>query len=497
MLAEDKHIHQWPWFPTQGSQKGDAVTYDANRNFDSIYEAFFAIERSPWWTRMWTVQEAILPKTGLLTYDTWTMSLQSVIAAGQSYFGHFLKDCCQHAALQLPMIIRSTAEMFCRLAVSFYGDRKGSEFEDNLYERHTAFGYRECKDPRDKVYGLLGIAGNSFLTPDYTLSKSEVFFQATYSMLSVSGGTLQSLTGPQYGPAPGKWATWVRNFDAPSNYIEAGIAWDRLILHNSGIYNACNSHRSNSVLLMARARPESDKASQVGLETVGRRVGIVAFASQARASMFERHDMRNSFRRWMLEALDWDVMHKPAYASASGNTCEDPNIVMSLWRTLLGGTGIKAGIGFEDWDKFVPTAISLLAEFLAWLREEIDQLSYTLNSSLFMSTHGRCYFKAENDDHGLCYPGTCIGDEVWVLDGGRVPFILRPAHLDRDGKQALRPLDEEAFRDYGRYEFREDRRSEMAPEGYYQFIGDCYFDGVMNGEAVRNSTFREQTIILV
>lgn len=267
MLAENKHIHQWPWFQTQASQKGDAVTYDANHNYDSIYEAFFAIERSPWWTRMWTVQEAILPKTGLLTYDTWTMSLQSVIAAGQSYFGHFLKDCCQHAALQLPMTIRSTAEMFCRLAVSFYGDRKGSEFEDNLYERHTAFSYRECKDPRDKVYGLLGIAGNSLLTPDYTLSKSKVFFQATYSMLSVSGGTLQSLTGPQYGPAPGKWATWVRNFDAPSNYIEAGIAWDRLILHNSGIYNACNSHRSNSALLMARARPESDKASQVGLET--------------------------------------------------------------------------------------------------------------------------------------------------------------------------------------------------------------------------------------
>jgi hypothetical protein len=141
--------------------------------------------------------------------------------------------------------------------------------------------------------------------------------------------------------------------------------------------------------------------------------------------------------------------------------------------------------------------MKLLAWFVAWLKEENGTANVAHDRVVSVATHGRCYFKTETNNQGLCYPSTCVGDEVWVLDGGTVPFILRSTYLDQEERQALRPWDPQEFTPNGENESRESRQSGEAPEGYYQFIGDCYLDGYMNGEAVQNNTFRERSIVLV
>jgi len=124
-------------------------------------------------------------------------------------------------------------------------------------------------------------------------------------------------------------------------------------------------------------------------------------------------------------------------------------------------------------------------------------LNATLCHMISVITHGRCYFKAENDGQGLCYPHARVGDEIWVLDGGKVPFVLRPAHLDQKERDALRSEHADGF-GFDEGDVSSGSQQFGKPiDGYYQFIGDCYFDGYMHGEAVRDSSIREQSIVLV
>jgi hypothetical protein len=65
---------------------------------------------------------------------------------------------------------------------------------------------------------------------------------------------------------------------------------------------------------------------------------------------------------------------------------------------------------------------------------------------------GRVLFCTESGFMGLGPDWMCIGDEVCILKGGRVPYILRHAE-----------------------------------DGYYNLIGECYVAGAMNGELVSAS----------
>lgn len=80
---------------------------------------------------------------------------------------------------------------------------------------HNHYGHRSCHNPRDKIYGMLGLIGNDSgeIVPDYFEPLQSVFHRATYELLAGPFGGLQNLRGFQYGPSSDKWASWVRDFD--------------------------------------------------------------------------------------------------------------------------------------------------------------------------------------------------------------------------------------------------------------------------------------------
>ncbi|RYN18332.1 hypothetical protein AA0113_g9745 [Alternaria arborescens] len=527
-LADDRHVHEWPCFHTQNDDGRDTVVYKADEKFDTIIEAFIAVIESPWWSRMWTVQEALLPKKGLLTHDTWSTSLQTIAECGINYFHHWT-GCCQEAASQLPPKLMFTMQEFFGILTLLGNDRKdrvnGDVIDNDLRRQHVAYGFRACKDPRDKVYGLLGIVHHTSFTPDYTHSIDEVFLRATFHMLCHERNTLSSLTGRSYGPAHGKWASWVREFDAPLDRLDANVAMTRTAILDSNLFDACNGHKSNRLLLMARPQTGSPRANRMGLEVVGRRVGSINFVSQEKQVSLLAEKRRAVFKRWMIEAVDWagsdNLADMYIKKDTSGNVSSCTDRFLQFLRTLLGGMDTAEGTEAHPlmWTNFTPATMGWLDNFLSWLNDT-DSMNQSLHRVITTATHGRCYFKADNNGQGLCYPNACVGDEVWVLDGGKVPFILRPTRLEQEERLALEPLDEDAFRDNGIFEFAEFRpqrpipskrfsrirelastrkigQSLKTPQGYYHFIGDCYFDGFMHGEAVHNTAFKERTIVLV
>jgi hypothetical protein len=70
-------------------------------------------------------------------------------------------------------------------------------------------------------------------------------------------------------------------------------------------------------------------------------------------------------------------------------------------------------------------------------------------------------------------PNLEVGDEVWILFGGRLPFALRTL---QDQSKISRLVEYEQSK------------------SQYVSLGDCYVHGIMNGEAMNG---REKRTILL
>ncbi|EEU43137.1 uncharacterized protein NECHADRAFT_83581 [Fusarium vanettenii 77-13-4] len=68
-----------------------------------------------------------------------------------------------------------------------------------------------------------------------------------------------------------------------------------------------------------------------------------------------------------------------------------------------------------------------------------------------------CFFVAENGQYGLCPWPSKVGDVIVVLHGGNVPYLLRPVK-NEDGSSG----------------------------GGFEFIGECFVDGIMHGEFLQS-----------
>ena len=70
----------------------------------------------------------------------------------------------------------------------------------------------------------------------------------------------------------------------------------------------------------------------------------------------------------------------------------------------------------------------------------------------------------------MCYPESRVGDEIWVLYGGKVLIVLRQIH-------------------------EHDQRIVVRITGHL-FVGDCYLDEFMDGQAIRDGCFERQSILI-
>lgn len=473
-LAENRHIHDLPFF--KKDQQG-LMMFAKPSAFEDSWVGFLRIVESAWWTRMWTVQEAILPKAGILTYDTWSLPLDAITTCGSNYYNHAW-DCCQEAVSLLPKNVGNALDGFCSVFLTLREDRHAILSKDHYFsiqEQHLSYGSRQCHNPRDKVYGLLAIIGNIsdldlWLTPDYSKSEQEVFYDATVAMLIRDQTSLKCLTGAQYGTALGNWASWVRDFGTTFPHAKAESELNRLMMYD--IFDASEGREADFLLYWTLARKGDEEPFQIGLGLTGKYLGTVAsvFAMAKSGSELQFVEQRKSaFREWELASgVDFDMLNS--------------DTTRNFWRTMLGGVMSegKDSTEYSDWRKFNQEAMKWIEPFLSWVRGDKQGMPFALDRTLTMSTEDRCYFKTHQGFGGLCYPTTQANDELWVINGSRVPFILRSAQLNSEEASELHPGDAYAVTN-GRYDVKQDFRRTKSIHGYYYLVGDCYLDGHMYG----------------
>lgn len=493
-LAKDRHIHELPCFSTSGED--GRVVFEENKTFDGLWAGFLTVAESKWWSRMWTVQEVILPKQGVLTYDTWNAQLEDITKCGTNYYNH-VWSCCQQATASLPRDIGIALDEFCTSFFTLDSDRNNLAEDEyfDILDQNLSYGRRECQDPRDKVYGLLSLIGDIsdldlWLTPNYSLSHNQVYYDATCAMLFRGLHDLKCLTGAEYGPGPGKWASWVRDFGAPLTQLDADIGSNRLIIYD--LFNSCSGHKSAYKHYMTWPQLADEKPHQAGLGITGKCVGTVALVSEKISeggSAEEVLQRRRIFRQWVQSSstIDLDTL----FSSQLGS-----DEIEKLWRTILSGVASTGSAENSDWRRYIREDIAWLEPFLIWTKSGEPDLEFAQNRTILIATHGKCYFQTHGKGQGLCYPKVRGGDEVWIINGSKVPLVLRQVEQDVDEGAELRPIDAYGLDAEGAYGVKADVEP-TKPDAYYELIGDCYFDGFMDGEAVHDASLPWSSILLL
>lgn len=493
----EKHLSDWPCYVKLDDDK-NLVRFEHTAAFDDLWQRHLAVSESPWWNRMWTVQESLLPPMASVMYDTWSMPFEDLIGYGDTAVLSHYARCCEDLLGLLPDEMRVKlvlqANQYGLLKDILDALRKPGETL-SLTECLTHHGHRQCLDPRDKVYGVLGlIKGHTGLTkPDYSASLAAVFFNASYDMSRESRG-LQHLIGFQYGPSSHKWASWVRDIDQQCTQHHNVVKMNQMAIVE--LFNASGSSNASRTSELWLTWPGSSDGKQglTGLAVTGRCVGTIkAICKESCALAYRFAEAYSPFKSW-LEIAGFDFE-----AHAAGRNTESNE---RIWRTML--CGVVRDRDASDastfaWRRSRSDDTKLLDPFVAFAQTGVIPNLQEMNAcarAIAMSTGLRTYFRSCDGGHGLCYPTSRPDDQVWVLHGATVPFVLRPVYVDTS-------IEANVLRPYDAFIRDKDRRAVGIKEGFeprtghYQLIGDCYYDGFMDGEALDDQKYPPQSILLV
>jgi len=283
-LAQGKH---WSAIPLLCSGQ----TQGSDDNHTSRLDVFEALRRvmqppwSPWWQRIWVVQEIVVPPRVTVVYGKISAPWGMFAKAARNYERH-ARSCCSDHARSLPRDYSIILADFCQrveyideLRDIYAGGipdpstrRTAPEGDDvpgappssstaaqrpPLFSLLRRFRARKATDPRDKVFALLALADSGSIVPDYTLSVADVFRKATLESIS-STQSMSVLTSEIGRKFRDDLPTWVPDWDAPGDHSESAR------LESIQLY-------STSTISSPYFKPIDDKA----LGVLGRLVDIV------------------------------------------------------------------------------------------------------------------------------------------------------------------------------------------------------------------------------
>ncbi|KAF2996225.1 hypothetical protein E8E13_002766 [Curvularia kusanoi] len=435
--AEDRHFFEYPGF-SRVEGTGDWVFRD-NDAYRQMYEVFVDLVARPWWTRLWCVQEIALCPRAVVVLGGWRMEWATVLRARDNYFRHAV-GCCEGVSDALPA--RYTYFLDHML---FLSQRFDVADMDQLVR---SLRHKLCKDPRDKIYGLLGLLPRAGLQASYSIPVRKLYQDVTEIIISQANGDLQFLTGSGLGSRNYDLPSWIRDFAAPLSAAEASHEYTRYKAY--ALYKAAGQTKSNAKVVNGDVLSVSgtfvDSISCIGTPIQDKDWPHIISTIQAWATLA-------------------DI--PPPLAPDPGPSSPQSR----FWRTLLADCipSLHSGVAEMTRIPAVPE-VSLSGWFFdakTRLERGEEPLITPQVHAVWRATHGRRFFCTEKGAFGLCFPHVREGDEAWVLEGGNVPFVLRG--VDRDA---------------GALEKR-------------GMVGESYLHGFMDGEAVGSGDLDMAEVLLV
>ncbi|KAF5658715.1 Heterokaryon incompatibility protein [Fusarium heterosporum] len=421
---------------------------------DTSWAAFSEFFDKPWFQRMWTVQEIIQARKAVVVCGSYSLDWEHVSAAAK-WFCYKAKSIHDDYPRQVNGMCLVT-----QMVAIPWRSKLGSEYNAHLFDQKSrptckwslrdlleGLRPRLAMDPRDKVFGLLGISdvdraywGDRGMSVDYSMSITDVFAQATDEIIKSDTSDLNVIWSARQRNEEPEWPSWVPDWRLRTG---TGCQWGiGEPLKQSGQSNGRHTYI-----------PTDDLHS---LAVRGKIVGRVIYKSEYRhfGEIFQHSHLH--------EVHDACMQRLSSYP-----TGEDVKTAFGL--TLIGGLPLTRSLRKKE--TTVETYADMYMEFYnitqmprdtpeqSALREEALNKCYAVGLDLtwleeFMAAYCERRFVVTDSGYmGLAHHEVLEGDVVAAVVGLAWPCVLRP---------------------------KSDKH-----EDDFEFIGDAYCHGIMNGEAVQ------------
>jgi hypothetical protein len=448
-FADDKHYFELPGY---NLSNGSGTQYDFEESgFRRVWQGFCSALSSSWWTRLWCVQEALLSDEALVVFGRWSMSWDRLGLAIQRQHRHQLSCCADTAKLMASRFIFQVDPLVTehRSATNVEGEHDTPN-KYNLDLILRAYRHKHCQDPRDKVYGLLGLVGKHNLhklLPDYSLPLQDVLINTMEAVILESRGDLRCFTGSGFTSQREGVPSWVRDVACKPN--TSMIFPESQRVETYALYNAA---KNTVAKVVQRSR------TQVAL--TGFPIDRVSKAGKAVQTRDIDH-VNDVFNEWR---------HIVGLHDRSSTSIPSSNREKAFWRTVIGDALSDVN---GEWKRLGPSELKAYEQWMSDFPSfTTSRTQYSLHRTFLHAMRaaicGRSVLVTHSGKIGLCEPKAEAGDEVWVLHGGRVPFLLRPVFQQESNGPAQ-----------------------------YALVGACYITGVMDGEAFVGRSPIAHEILLV
>lgn len=399
-----------------------------------------SIDEHPWWNRIWTVQEIMLPQNKTFLWGPLELTWDTLCAA----MDNWLADKGPPEILRTQEIPGFNHHMNTLLTNSIWINDDHDQLSIMTIWRH-----REATDPRDKVFGLLGLIKPDQMELQYThecgYEHSVAQVYAAFTIDLILADDLEAIGYEFQRADPGTRAEGIPGWAVDLGgkvAFEGATGFQRY--WGDIEYDACAGEELDSQLI-------HDTIAESGWQVLGLRGLAVDTIEYIGAKILWHIDrlrkdevpddelISTTLQSWLENAKN--------YCKRERIHIQEKEFTENFYRLVLGdcfrdsqGTVIRAAT-----DEDVETSSKLV-------NDGIRDYSWD-NKALFSQVVNQAFFVTKTGIMGMGHLNTKHGDQLWVLDGGNAPFSLRA-------------------------------RGDDSPDDL-DFVGYCYAQGIMRGEAYK------------
>ena len=427
--SKNRHLDEIPIFKSENIPSGRQLRIVSSTAFQAL-NALVETMNVDWWRRIWVLQEAVLSPIAMVVLGSIHMPFEVFAIAATCLEIH--SKCCGELLVSEPGL-KQLVEKFIIAVMQIgwtrlYRKDRADGYSPQIH--HLLWQYRSHKstDPRDMIFALLSFITDkddlAELAPDYTISKKEVYKRAVLCSVR-SSKKLYILQGRRNPSIKSDMPSWIYDWSVPMKPFEWHL--ERQRLRNSdyltsgeeGPYFSCNRDELSLKGIFV------DLVVSIGSEMDGSR---------------------------KLQVSKWRKILRLPNEEKKSYIGGEEDLESAFWRTVTRDytwTSTKTFQRIQDRNGHVIAG-------LEWLECTLNRTIFTSPTRDFENlignlSVGQQFFLTETGYMGMGNPEP--GDQVFVLKGGDVPFILRSG-------------------------------VEKGSE-YYSIVGDCYVHGIMDGEVAR------------
>ncbi|KAI1506014.1 heterokaryon incompatibility protein-domain-containing protein [Biscogniauxia marginata] len=453
-----------------------------------IIQGFGALVEKNWWRRVWVVQEVVVAKKAMIYYGQLSAPWEFFSGAAAQFENS--RRVANVDSIYPYLTDGETMAQFSRLVTDIDSTRKEWELVEPivLLSLLRKFRSRQASDARDKVFALLGLVRfwgrGKPVSPDYSHDTTSTFISTT-KMLMSSIASLSVLAGTlrQAGTDAAKAPSWVTDWSCePDDHEHERL--QSITLYDAGRVLSGTVRLHGSEILESPAY-HIDRVAAVGEEmpsAAARRMRLVVTSWEILLRHAGRPYIRggshvDAFWRTLCGDVEYLGVPPPDRRGAKSQfrrISTEGASVWTDWRTSKNSYRTASLIG-DVWQEGV--------EDEAW-----SQRKNAFHHAVECASGNRRFFVTERGYVGTGPRDTRAGDDVFVLCGSQVPFLLRDDPRVRScGGAALETLFTNAQQTYvaaGRGARVETARARChgSHAACYSVVGDAYVHGIMDGE---------------